>query len=136
MPDQQETPIRVKILDRRAFYDAEHIRKSNADLFVELGVPKRTGYRILASKRERRLQHSNEADRRGKRSQMTPRALQHLEMLITRHGIDGRLLTWQDLHEELLNIGISLTIRSIQMWLGSMDFRRCVACSRRKSSFT
>ena len=44
MPDQQETPIHLKILNRRVFYDAEHIRKSNADLFIELNVPEHTKY--------------------------------------------------------------------------------------------
>ena len=115
MPGQHETPTRVKILDRRAFYDASNIRKSNADLFAELGVPKRTGYRILASKRERHLQHSNQSETRGKRSQMTQRALRHLEILITRNGVDGRLLSWQDIREELLHLEISLSIRSIQI---------------------
>ena len=61
---------------------------------------------------------------------MTPRALRHLEMLIVRHGVDGRLLTWCDLRVELLNEGIDLGLRSIQNWLGSLHFRRCIAYSR------
>ena len=132
MAPQYDTPTRTKLLDRRALYDDESIRKTSKELFKELGVSERSGYRILATHRERRLQHSNTPDQRGARTQMTKRALRHLELLITRHGKDGRLLGWSDLREELQNLGINLSIRSIQNWLGTLDFRRCRAYTRSK----
>ena len=132
MAPHHDTPTRVKLLDRRARYDAEGVRKSSRELFQELRIPERSGYRILASQRERRLQHSDQHDTRGRSSQITKRALRHLEWLITRHGKDGRLLQWSDLRTELQDMDIQMSIRSIQNWLGSIDFHRCIACTRSK----
>ena len=133
MAPHHETPTRVRLIDRLGLKANGHLNMKKSEVYKDLQVSDRSARRIVKSGRDRRLQHSNESDGRGIKAKMTSRALRHLEMHIIRHGEDGRQLTWTDLRVELEDFGIKLCERQIANWLGSIGFRRCVACSRSKS---
>ncbi len=58
---------------------------------------------------------------------LTERDLQTLEFIVRRHGQDGRVLSWEGLAEEA---GLNVSGRTIQRAMGTMDYRRCIACQK------
>jgi hypothetical protein len=91
-------------------------------LFRESKIPARSGYRILASTRDRR---TLDQETRGRKPKLTDADLRYLELIIQRTGWDGRVLTWSGLATEA-NLNVSW--RTIQREMKTLDYRRCIAC--------
>ena len=100
MAPHHDTPTRVKLLDRRATYDAESVRKSSRELFQELHIPEQSRYCILTNQYKRQLQHLNQHDTRGRFFQITKKVLKYFEWLIIRHEKNKHFLQWFDLCTE------------------------------------
>jgi len=130
------TPQRVKIQENIDFINRNYIFYRNnpnsgipfpkAEVFRSHGVSQRTGYRILNDPDPRRIHNSQiKEEPRGRKAILSAQDLKNAEEIITKNGIDGRLLTWLELRDEL---GVNCSARTLENKMGSLNYHRCLAC--------
>ena len=118
---------------KQAISEFEHNRPTSstrckADIFRRFNIPKPSAYRLLAESSDRRTSHQEEHEEtRGRPSKVTPQQLQKCEHIVTSFGYQGRSLTWEQLAFEA---DINVSSRTIRRAMGTMDYRRCIACRK------
>ena len=97
-------------------------------LFQQNHIPPTTAYRILKNPDPRRLHNSRiRPETRGRRSKITPADLRYMELIVQRSGKEGRVLSWKALGIEA---GLDVSAETIRRAMGSMAYRRCIACQK------
>jgi hypothetical protein len=101
---------------------------SKTQLFSNNSIPPRTAYRILSQPDPRRLGNSKiRKETRGRHSKISKRGIRAIEYIIQSCGQEGRILSWEALG---LEAGIEASGRTIRRALGTMQYRRCIACQK------
>ena len=101
------------------------------DIFARLGFSTRSANRILAEDgqdQDRTATNQQERpEKRGKPASLSLADLDCCEQILTQNGHAGRALTWQQL---ALEADLAVSGRTLQRGMGSMDYRRCIACRK------
>lgn len=128
------TPQKVRLKSQVELAQTQNLQTekghtlSKTQLFTSNGIPPRTAYRILSQPDPRRLGNSRiRKETRGRPSKITQRDLRALEHIIQSSGQEGRLLSWEGL---AIEAGIEASARTIQRAMGTMAYRRCIACQK------
>lgn len=96
-----------------------------AQFFQRHGVSRATGYRLINSESDR---YRPKNDQRGVTYRtITPAGLRLAEDFIQNNGFDGRILTYQSI---VLECELSCSARTLRRHLRTLNYRRCVACSK------
>ncbi|KZL63819.1 hmg box protein, partial [Colletotrichum incanum] len=97
-------------------------------VFHHAGVSERQGWRIIKDARQRQRHHDPQLpETRGRRKLLQPADLQAMEKTLWSRGLEARALTWQSLAVES-GIQVDCSWRTIQRAMGSIGWRKCVAC--------
>jgi hypothetical protein len=110
-------------------YNLEHdISCFKQDVLDTFGVKRRDGYRILCGNPRRHHNDPFIKERRGRPSKVLKEDISRTDQILRDYGIDGRVLTWEQLVEEA---GIEdVYRRTIQIHMDSLDYRKCLACKK------
>lgn len=128
------TPKKSKVLGTISFLEKEKIPHFKSRVFHHFGVSPRRGWEIVRQERNRRdLQddpdHPALEETRGRKRILTPDNLNAMEKLIWKYGFEARALTWQALAYEA-GIAVEVSWRTIQRAMGTLGYRKCVACRK------
>ena len=123
------TPTRVAIQEIARFNEAHGIPFYKNDLFRYYDVSKQTGYRILHESASVCRYHndSKQKETQRRKSLIDANSMREMERLLQEEGIEARALTWAQLGYE---VGLDCSWRTIQRAMGSMDYRKCIACRK------
>ena len=126
-----DTPKKAQLRGTISFLESERIPYFKSHVFRHFDIPRRSGYRVLAEENARR--HHNDPDveeKRGRKLLLSSEDVQAMEKLIWDHGYEARTLTWTSL---LHAAGIEKTChtRTVQRAMGTLDYRKCIACPKR-----
>lgn len=123
------TPTRAAIRNIVQFNDLHDISYHKTDLWRYFDIAPRSGYEILREEAESRRYHNNPShnDKRGWKTLISPYYICEMERILQEEGIEGWALTWAQLGYE---VGLECSYRTIQRTMGSMDYRKCIACQK------
>jgi len=120
------TPKKAGLLATFNYFQTHKIPFFKADLYRHFGVSQRRGWQILHDGHER--QHL-EVETRGRKKLLTPANLLAMEKIIWQYGFQARTLSWQSLALEA-SISIPISSRTIERAMGTLDYRKCIACEK------
>jgi hypothetical protein len=128
------TPKKSKVLGTISFFEKEKIPHFKSRVFKHFGVSHTQGWEIIRQQRNRRNLHDDPdhpdlEETRGRKRILTPDDLQKIEKLIWTYGFEARALTWQALTFEA-GIEAEVSWRTIQRAMGTLDYRKYVACQK------
>lgn len=124
-----DTPTKARI-----YYEVEAFKRygptpttpTKSTIYARAGIPYSTAHRILNQSSLRRVGSTKDRpETRGRRSKLTPGDLERVEHLIHNYGNIGRRLGWGELAHEA---DLDCTAQTLQQHMGSLDYRRCIAC--------
>lgn len=126
--EHQTTPIKSRIQGTIDFLESQGIKGKKEDVFRFNNVSHSTGYRLLSFSNPRRLHNDpTKPETRGRKSIVTREQIETMEHLLETEGLEARGLTWEQLG---LEAGCEASGKTIQRVMGSMDYRKCVACRK------
>ena len=64
---------------------------------------------------------------RGRPRIISANKIREMERILQEEGIEARAMTWQQLGFE---VGLECTGETVKMTLGSIDYRKCIACKK------
>ena len=127
-PHKQRLKSQVALLERAKLSAPDGRLYPKTRLFKLNDIPTTTAKRILKEPDPRRLHNSQiRKETRGRRSKITPQDIRYMELIIQRTGQEGRVLSWQSLGIEA---GLDLSGETIRRAMGSLHYRRCLACRK------
>lgn len=123
------TPKKAMVQGTIGFLEAERIPHFKSRVFHHFGVSPASGWRALRSSSRRHHNNPDISEQRGRRSVLTSQDLETLEKLIWDYGFEARALRWSSL---LHAAGIEKNChpRTIQRAMGTLDYRKCIACPK------
>ena len=105
-----DTPIKARLKGVAEFNNAYGIPYFRTQLFYYYRVKPRIGYRILTEDNQAfdrtRAHNTTTIDRRGRPSQLSKAQIYEADRFLQAYGWDARVLTWEQLVEEL-DFGVS-----------------------------
>lgn len=125
------TPKKARIQGACDFLDAKGIPYYKNDVFRFHNASKTAGYRALREPREYdgRTFHSTFSETRGRKRKLSDQDLATIERFLESNGFDGRSIPWDSL-PAAAGLDIEVSGRTVRKRIGTLDFRRCIACSR------
>ena len=123
------TPTRAAICEIVRFNDTHHIPYFKNDIWRDFNVAPCTGRRILEEDVSIRRHHNDPftEEARGRKPLISSYYIREMERILQEEGISARALTWQQLGYE---VGLECSGRTIKRTLGSMNYRKCIACQK------
>ena len=122
-PKKVELKTQIEGYNRRGPTDTTPTKSS---IYRRVEVPYGSSYRLQNAQNVRRVGSVPEhPETRGRRSKLTPKDLKTVEELIRNYGNVKRRLNWKELVHEA---DLDCSGRTLRRHMGSLDFRRCIAC--------
>jgi len=122
------TPTCTAILNIVRFNDQFNILYYKVDLWRHFNIPPRSGYKILEDYEPWR-HHNNPQEKEtcGRKPLISSYYTCEMKRILQEEGISARTLTWDQLSYE---VSLNCSGRTIKCAMGSMDYRKCIACQK------
>lgn len=124
-----DTPTKAALREAVAGYDRRGptaTTPTKSRIYQRFGIPYSSAHRVLNAQSSRRVPfEAEDPEPRGRRTKLTAGDLEYCEHIIRDFGGQGRDLTWEQLANEC---NLDVSARTLQRHMGSLDYRRCIAC--------
>ncbi|KAF1957793.1 hypothetical protein CC80DRAFT_534322 [Byssothecium circinans] len=126
-----DTPRKARIKGAIDFCDWRRLPYYKTDVFRFNGVLRQRGYEIISQDNPEadRTHHNSKIspEKRGRPPLLSSKDIERCDRFLQDLGWDARVLTWDQLAEEL---DFDVAGNTLKEAIGSMDYHKCIACTK------